>query len=279
MSTESTPPGGVPGHDAAIETAARAVIARRDAARPVPVPPDHERPADLASGYQIQAAVHRILATERQVRCVGWKIAGTNGTARAYVGVDAPFYGRLHDSTTTASPAEVPVGPGCFRVHEAEIGIELAVDLDPAAAPFTAADVEAATRALLPSIEIAGSCYEPWVDAGAPSLIADNAAHGWWVFGPEQTDWSNLDLLDLPVTVIVNGETAATGSPRNVDGGPFGATAWLANTLAETGTGLQAGDRITTGITTVPVPAAPGQHVIADFGPLGRVELRLALAR
>ena len=47
-----------------------------------------------------------------------------------------------------------------------------------------------------------------------------------------------------------------------------------ANALAATGRGLKAGDYVTTGTTTQPVPAAAGQTVLADFGALGRVEIR-----
>ena len=62
---------------------------------------------------------------------------------------------------------------------------------------------------------------------------------------------------------------------HNVDGGAFGAAAELANTLAARGRRLAAGDFITTGSVTTPVPVVAGQAVVADFGPLGRVELAL----
>lgn len=38
---------------------------------------------------------------------------------------------------------------------------------------------------------------------------------------------------------------------------------------------LKRGDYITTGSVTAPIPVEPGQHVVADFGPLGRIELHV----
>lgn len=263
---------------AELEAVARALVDhRRDGTHHLVGPPE-SRPTDVARAYAIQAAVHRLLTTERGHTPIGHKIAATNPMARAHLSIDSSFHGRLYDRSTTPSPAELPAGVALWKVYEPEIGLVIGRDLGPAGAPYTAADIEAATRAVLPAIEIAGTCLEPWTQAGVANLISDNACHGHWIPGAELADWSGLDLLDLPITLIVDGEVAATGSPRNVDGGPFGATAWLVNTLAEAGEGLRAGDRITTGVTTAPVETAPGQHVVADFGPLGSVELRLAPA-
>ena len=116
----------------------------------------------------------------------------------------------------------------------------------------------------------------PWAQAGGPNLASDNAAFGYWIMGDPIPDWSDIDLLDGAVNLSINGEVVATGKGRNVDGGAFGATAWLANTLAAKGRTLKAGDYVTTGSVTPPIPVEPRQHVLADFGHLGRVELRIA---
>ena len=49
----------------------------------------------------------------------------------------------------------------------------------------------------------------------------------------------------------------------------------LANALAAQGYALRAGDRITTGTTMPPPPIGSNQDVVADFGPLGQVSLRI----
>ena len=163
-------------------------------------------------------------------------------------------------------------------MHEPKIAIQIDRDFDPAQAPFSAEQIEAATRVVLPAIEIIGTPFEPWAQAGAPNLASDNAAFGYWIMGAPVRDWSRMDLLDDAAMLTINGEVKATGKGRNVDDGAFGATAWLANALAARGRGLKAGEYITTGSVTPPVPVAPGQHVVADFGPLGKVDLRTPAA-
>ena len=70
--------------------------------------------------------------------------------------------------------------------------------------------------------------------------------------------------------------TKAVGKGANVDGGPFGATAWLANELAKYGRALKAGDYVTTGTAIAPFPyAGDGKTAVADFGALGKVEVRI----
>ncbi|MCH9674210.1 MAG: hypothetical protein K0U93_22420 [Gammaproteobacteria bacterium] len=75
------------------------------------------------------------------------------------------------------------------------------------------------------------------------------------------------------MTLRKNGEVAAEGSGADVLGDPRIALAWLANSHAHRGCGLQAGDIITTGVCGVPAPIGRGDNLTADFGPLGGVEV------
>ena len=56
-------------------------------------------------------------------------------------------------------------------------------------------------------------------------------------------------------------------------GHPLNALTWLANALNDRGLALRAGDCITTGVTTDIYLAEKGDRVVADFGPVGSVEL------
>jgi 2-keto-4-pentenoate hydratase len=56
-------------------------------------------------------------------------------------------------------------------------------------------------------------------------------------------------------------------------GNPLTVVAWLANELPQFGRKLQKGDKITTGLTTGVYLANPGDHLTADFGVMGRVEM------
>jgi 2-keto-4-pentenoate hydratase len=256
------------------EDAARLILDHRERGAALPVPPPAERPAGIAQAYAIQEALQALIEA-RGARPIGWKIGCTNAAARAHLGLDAPFYGRLYDAVTEPSPAAFPALPGFFRVFEPEIGLRIARDLPPAGAPYDAAAIAAATDALVPAIEIVGSRLEPWTEAGAALVTADNASHGCWVHGTPVTDWTAFDPMDSPIALQVDGGEPVLGKGRNVDGGPFGAAAWLANALAAKGRHLRAGDFISTGTVAPPVPVGPGQTARADFGALGVVEVRI----
>ncbi|MBT3702227.1 MAG: hydratase, partial [Alphaproteobacteria bacterium] len=49
--------------------------------------------------------------------------------------------------------------------------------------------------------------------------------------------------------------------------------AWLANDLASLGRGLKAGEVISTGVLTGLLYANAGDHIVADYGQFGKIEL------
>ena len=230
-------------------------------------------PLDTETAYAIQDAADRILQAENGFVPIGYKVGAANPVARERLNLTEPFHGRLYRQMVSASPAAIACPAGFYKAYEPEIALRMGRDLDPAGAPFTAATIEAATEAVLPAIELVGSWYDPWTEAGGANLIADNAAFGFWIVGEPITDWSGLDLLDAAVTLRIDGNVVAGGTGRAVDEGAFGAAAWLANALARRGRGLRAGDYITTGSVTAPHPVTIGQRVLADFGRLGSVSL------
>lgn len=249
------------------------LLARRAEGRALEAGGARPRVTGLAEALAVQDAIEARMVA-RGARPIGYKIGATSQLARDALDVAEPFRGRLYDATSSEGGSTV-LREAHFQVWEVEIALRLATDLDPAGAPFKAVDFEAATAALIPAIEIVGSVWRPFNRALGLDLIADNAVHGHWIRGAEVTDWSGIDLAGDPIALIVDGERKAAGKGANVDGGPFGSTAWLANHLARQGRGLKAGDYVTTGTVTPLVPIGDDHQVAADFGPLGRVQLTL----
>lgn len=248
---------------------AQRLLDARDAGQAIRLSEWKDGPTTMEDGYGVQAIGARILTVDRGWTQIGWKIGGTNQTARDMLSIDEPLYGRLYGRCWDGSGLTLRAIPS-YKVWEPEIAIELGHDLDPANGPFDATAIEAATVSVRPALEIVGTCLDPWLEAGGPSLIADNGVHGHWITGEAVTDWSRMDLMDGPVSLTVNGQPTQ-GAGRAVDGGCFGAAAWLANRLAEHGERLRAGELISTGTVLPPPPIAPGQTVTADFGALGTV--------
>ena len=162
-----------------------------------------------------------------------------------------------------------------MRVAEAEFAFRFARDLAPRAAPYRVDEVLAAVASLHPAIEIPDSRYADFVHAGEFQLIADNACAHEFVLGPAApADWRGHDLAAHPVRATVVGKLERDGYGANVLGDPRVALTWLVNELSALGVTLKAGETVTTGTSTTPMPIAPGDAVRADFGALGTVGLR-----
>ena len=229
-------------------------------------------PRTLAEGYAVQDRLVRRLLDDSGGRPVGYKIACTSELAQRALGVGGPFLGVLMSQSTHRGPAVLPAADFTVRCAEAEFGFELAEDV-PAGPTYTAETIRPFIGAALPSIEIVDHRYRDWKAVGAPSLLADNAIHGAWVPGEPFAGWRDLDYATHPVELVVNGTRRFPGSGAAVLGNPLTVVAWLATELPKYGRRLSRGDRVTTGVTTDIYLARPGDHLAADFGPLGRVEL------
>jgi 2-keto-4-pentenoate hydratase len=149
--------------------------------------------------------------------------------------------------------------------------------LPPRASPYVLDEVLAAVDTLHPAIEMPDSRYDDFTEAGAVQLVADNACAHYFVLGaPAQIQWRSKDLAEHVVTGSVTGKLRCEGKGANVLGDPRSALTWLANELSRLGMGLAAGQVVTTGTCVTPLPVAAADHVFADFGVLGSVELRFA---
>lgn len=235
--------------------------------------PDDVVPRTLAEGYQVQELLVAKLLERLGGRPIGYKIACTSKLAQQALGVDGPFFGTLLSATTYASGVSLRASQFTVRCAEAEFGFEMAADV-PAGKVYTAESIREFIGTAIPSIEIVDHRYHSWQTVGAPSLLADNAIHGVWVTGEPFAKWRELDLATHPTALIVNGTRTFPGSGAAVLGNPLNVVAWLANELPRFGRRLSRGDRITTGLTTAVYLAEPGDHLAADFGAMGRAEMK-----
>jgi 2-keto-4-pentenoate hydratase len=229
-------------------------------------------PRTLDEGYRVQELLVRKLLERGGGKPIGYKIACTSELAQRALGVDAPFFGVLMSHSTHKSGVTLPSKDFVVRCAEAEFGFEMASDV-PAGTTYSAESIKPFIAAVIPSIEIVDHRYFDWKTVGAPSLLADNAIHGTWVVGEPVYDWKSIDFAKHPTALIVNREKTFPGSGAAVLGNPLNVVAWLANELPKFGRRLSRGDKITTGLTTDVYLANPGDHLAADFGPLGHVEM------
>lgn len=230
--------------------------------------PDEIRPRDDAEGFSAQLAIGGHAG-----RTYGWKIAATTTAGQAHIGVSGPLPGPLFERFRHGPGDVLPSDDMHMRVVEAEFAYLMGADVAPDAGPE---EIFAAVDGLHLAVEVPDSRFARFETAGGPQLLADCACAGRFVLGPQVSGWAEHDLSTWGTAVWINGERAATGTGGNVLGDPCNALVWIAEYLRRYGRGLRAGELVTTGTTTSPVPVGPGDEVRADFGELGEVSFRFA---
>jgi 2-keto-4-pentenoate hydratase len=108
------------------------------------------------------------------------------------------------------------------------------------------------------------------------SILADNFSNDGLVYGAAVPDWEALDLGHISITVTEDGRPSAESSGAAARD-PIGALVDFANLMNELG-GAKAGTIVTTGSWTGMVFTKRGTRIVADFGPLGRVEVAFLAA-
>ena len=255
------------------KTAADLLCQARISRTRLPELPPNLRPTTPQAGYGCQDQVVKQLLQHYGGEIVGYKIACTNRSAQKLLNLDGPFCGSLMSAFCFDSPAKLRASNYSVRVVEAEFAFRMGRDLPAASEPLSREYIASAIETAIPSIEIVDSRFTSWTAVGAPSLIADCACNAAWVRGPELSSWGGVDLAAQQVRLVVNGQVVHRGSGKAVLAHPLNAIRWLVDTLRSRGLGLKKGHWITTGVTTEVYLAAAGDHIAADFGPIGTAEV------
>ena len=222
---------------------------------------------DIDVGYAVQEINTQAgIAAGRRVS--GRKIGITAKAVMEQVGVDQPDYGTLFVDMEYGDGVPIETGRLMQPRAEAEVALVMEHDLDKGEHSF--ADIINATAYALPSIEIVDSRIADW-DIRIVDTVADNASCGLYVIGGRPVPLSALDLRTVPMRMDIDGETVATGEGSACLGHPLHSARWLADVMCERGTPLRAGDVLMTGSLGPMKAIAPGNAVVADFGPLGTV--------
>ncbi|MEN9316847.1 MAG: hypothetical protein RIS35_3240 [Pseudomonadota bacterium] len=241
--------------------------ARRDARQVAPLPEDLI-PANADEGY----AVNRLVAQRLGWEPLGWKIAATTAAMQQKLRSAVPIYGRTFRRFACASPARFATAELLDPLAECEFFVTLARDLPPREAPWTMAEVVDAVATVHAGIEVA-ECRFPMAELPPlRAILADGAASGRYVFGPEIAGWRE-GLAGIRVVLEVDGVARRHGTGADVMGDPLAPLLWLANERRRWGDGLRAGETVSTGSATGMFPVVAGQRVRAVFGEVAAVEI------
>lgn len=231
--------------------------------------PETCRPRTIEDSYAIQDRLVELLDKDIS----GWLVGCTNPAIQELLGLSEPYSARLLASSVFKTPArlstDLPV------VLELEFAFTLSRDLPIRTTLYSDDEVAGAIRSVHPAIEMVIGHFADWPSKDIYSLIADNGTDGALIIGAGVTDWTSLDLREVPVTLSIDGDIVREGAGSRILGGPLSVITWLAN-HAQRDPGFREGHVINTGSCTSIYSAKRGDVAVADFGPLGSVTLTLA---
>lgn len=255
-----------------LEAVAQRLYEAHATGEPVPAPSSLIPCLDMPGAYSIQRSlVGRFQSDGRKL--VGWKVGMVSAIRRRSERPGGPIYGRLL-SGMIIDPIE-PIDTTALRDPEVEGEIAFYLDRPLRGPGVSVADVLAATRGIIPALEIIAGRIQPGEHA-AQDFVADNAASSLAVVGGALVPVDGIDLRLVGVVLTRNGEMLATGAGAQVLGHPAQAVAWLANALHEQGEGLCEGQIVLSGSASGAFAVSAGETVTAEFDRLGSVSATFA---
>ena len=220
----------------------------------------------IAAAYQVQSELiaHRVNAGAVRV---GRKIGLTSPAVQQQLGVGQPDFGVLLDDMAVLDGGTVSAGRLLQPKVEGEVAFRLAADLDGEISQET---VRAAVASAHAAIEIVDSRVAGW-DIRIADTVADNASSGMFVISELAVPLSEVEPVNVTMTLTVNAEPVSRGVGRACLGDPLLALEWLARTAAEYGDPLRAGELILSGALGPMVEVHPGDQVQVTISGLGAV--------
>lgn len=219
--------------------------------------PESSRPRTVEEAHAIQDAV----AAALDEAVDGWKVATTPEGQVVHGGV-------LH-SRVARSGATLPSSRTPLLGVEAEIAFRFDRPLPPRATEYTYDEVASAVTAFT-AIEIVDSRYSTYPKTPLLDRVADFHSNGAFVQGEPIRTWRGLDLVNLDVELLIDGQSAVRKVGGHAAKDPLLPAVSLANDL-RLHRGIEAGKFVTTGTYTGLVFAKPGQTVQAMFHGVGSV--------
>mgnify|MGYP001799716255 CR=1 FL=1 len=188
---------------------------------------------------------------------VGYKVALTNPTVQAQLGVNHPLYGFLLEDMLLDSGSTLPIRFGSRPQAEGDLMVRVG------SADINQADTDlkllASLDAVIPFLELPDLVYEESANVNAGALVAVNAGARYGVIGDpmELSDGdSGLEQLANIRVVLSNdqGQFLAEGDSTALLGHPINAVRWLRDTLQTLGVELKPGDLLSLGSVTPRIP-------------------------
>jgi 2-keto-4-pentenoate hydratase len=244
-------------------TLARQLHEARATARTIQI--DLPEIASIAAAYAIQSQLIELSGGDLK----GWKVTALTPKDQQKFGAGRAVAGALLGNFVYRSGTQLKLSSFVTPLIECEIAFVLGADLPARAHPYSRSEVEAAILAVVPVFEFPDS--RVGASAGDLVKLADVMNNGALVMGGPMENWRNIDLTRTAIRLHLDGRLVTEGSGARILGDPILALLALANGQPLPAP-LRAGQIVTTGTCTDPMPVQPGRYV-ASFSGLGDVEV------
>ena len=237
--------------------------------------PEKLIPKTIIDSYKIQEELKILYLTLKNNFCIGKKVGCTNEIAMRQVGVFEPFYGNLFSKFYEFTNCKLKSKNFFKPFMEPEIAFIIKNDININDAPFTIADADNLFEGMLPSIEIVDFRFGDDIKTvGINNLIITNGASEYWIRSEKIFPLSSIDLNNHEIQLFIDNILVEKGNTNAVLDNPINSAIWVINKLAKLGEPMLKGQFISTGTCTKAVPFRSNININADFGLLGKIEIK-----
>ncbi len=227
----------------------------------------------VEQAYQIQHA-GIALREGRGETYSGVKLGLTSKAKAAQMGVSDVIIGTITAQMEVPDGSVVDIARGVHPRVEPEVAFRFGEDVP---ADATDEQVLAAITHVAPALEIIDSRYKDFrftlVDVVADNTSASGYVIGEWISVADVRE--RIDLADLPVRLVADGQEVATGSTADILGDPWQAPLDAHRMAAAYGHRIDSGAVLLAGAATAATPLAGRTEVRADVTGLGSVSVRV----
>lgn len=228
-------------------------------------------PPTQQDAYRVQGVLHQYLTSEGWGKTIGYKIGCTTDVMQAYLGIHNPCAGGVFDTTVHMVDGRIECSRFLRLGVECEIAVRLGDDLLPGATPFDRSIVAAAIESCMAAIEVVEDRYVDYAALDAASLIADDFFGAGCVLGVEAEGFDPFELPQVTGRMTINGHDVGSGTGNDILEHPLDALVWLANTMAQGGSGLREGELVLLGSLVQTNWIQAGDEVVVVNEPFGEV--------
>lgn len=211
----------------------------------------------------------RLAVGEKQV---GWKMGLTSEAKRQQMNLDSPLYGFLTDKMQVQNHGEFNISSQIHCKIEPEIAFLISKDL-----PYnpTRDQVIESVSAVAPALEILDSRYTEFKYFSMEDVIADNSSSSYFVLGPWEKNFHQIDIKNLKLTMKIDGIAKQHGTTQAISGDPAQSVIELCQLLAQRGHILKSGSVVLAGAATAAEALQPGQVIALEMDQLEKIEVKI----